>query len=137
MEVRSIAKTVLDLSGIKNHGFAGKNLLIAAEEDGKNNIAYSVRLYGRRDFPESEAIMMGNWKLIKNLTENSFELYDLNRDPIEKTDLFESEHFEINDVREDLISKLSGIKQEKTKVQEIVNLSDEEIKQLKALGYIQ
>ena len=131
VDVKSIAKTILDLCGIKGKTIQGSNLLITAEDDGTKSYAFSQRIN-----KNSEAIITGQWKLIKDLHLNSYELYDLESDPEEQTNLFDSEDID-KTVLKDLISKSSAI--EKDSVYEVVEveLKEEDIEKLKALGYIQ
>lgn len=75
--------------------------------------------------------------MIKNLRENSFELYDLKNDPEEKINLIESEDPEKEIMRNKLYSELSEFKKERLVELEKVRLSKEDIDELKALGYIQ
>ena len=132
VEIRSIAKTILDLCGIRNNHFGGDNLLVTAEDKNTDSHAFSQKPKGRK----IETIIAGNWKLIKRLYDNRYELYDLESDPEEKTDLFESEGGD-KAVIKDLISKSSAIEKESIGELAEVEFKEEDIKKLKALGYIQ
>lgn len=68
--------------------------------------------------------------------DNRYELYDLESDPGEKTNLFEAEGVN-NSIIKDLISKSSGIDKESLGELAEVEFKEEDIKKLKALGYIQ
>ena len=138
-EVRSIARTVLDLCGIRGNQIQGQNLLITAEDDDSTGYAFSQNLRDRGHYRPSEAIMAGNWKLINNLTLNTYELYNLENDPEEKTNLFESSENGLDGMKKDLISKLSGINKERVRTEEVeeVEFNEEDIKRLKALGYME
>lgn len=137
VEVRSIAKTISDLSVRDNHSFAGKNLLIVAEEKDRNYIAYSQSSNSKKRVAPLETIVSGYWKLIKTLDDSSYELYDLKNDPLEKINLFESELQNTAQVKKELISKLKDYRVNKEVKEEKVKLSQKDIKHLKALGYIE
>lgn len=134
VEVRSIAKTILDISGINNSRILGENLLITAENDDDKSYAFSQKL--REGNEQIEAIIKGKWKLMKNIDLDSYELYDLENDPGERNNLFDSEDVDTDIIR-DLIVRSSKI--EKGTVYEPVeiDLNENEIAKLKALGYIQ
>ena len=139
VEVRSIARTVLDLSGIKNTQFRGKNLLITAEDEESGNYAFSQHPNKEGVYPGQETIITDNWKLINNLTLSTYELYNIENDPGEKINLFESTENGSDGVKKELISKLSGINTKRVGVAEVeeVEFKEEDIKRLKALGYIE
>ena len=137
VEVRSIARTILDLSGIGGTQIHGDNLLITAEDEDGKGFALSQKPNGEGDYPPAEAIISGNWKLIKNLQLNTYELYDLENDPTEKNDLFNSEDEDLDTLRKELIATMSKVNKERLVELEEAEFRDEDIRRLKALGYIE
>jgi arylsulfatase A-like enzyme len=137
VELKSIGRTVLDLSGIVNTQFRGQNLLIAAEDENNGSYAYSQRPGGEGEDPLSEAIISDNWKLINNLRDGEYELYDLENDPNEKKDLFKEEQNGVSNIRKELLTKLSEVNKERMGEPDTVKFNEEDINRLKALGYIQ
>ncbi len=133
VEVRSIARTILDLCGIRGSRIQGKNLLIIAEDE-PESYAFSQKL--RKPSNSLETIIMENWKLIINPHLGSYELYDMESDPGEQKNLFDSEDTD-KTVIKDLISKSSEIEKDSVFETVEVNLNEEDIEKLKALGYIQ
>ena len=81
--------------------------------------------------------MVNDWKLISNSEDNIFELYNLKEDPNEKINLFNTEQINIKSKQNELMSKLSKHQKQRLGELQKVELSKEDIKRLKALGYIQ
>ncbi|MCH7519440.1 MAG: sulfatase-like hydrolase/transferase, partial [Candidatus Dadabacteria bacterium] len=135
VETRSIPYTILKLIGIENDLFGGINLLEITEQE--NSGAFSEGSYAWGKDHRKEGIMYENWKLIKNLDDQSYELYDLEKDPYEKINLFNTEQINIKSKQDELMSKLSKHKKQRLGELQKVELSKEDIKRLKALGYIQ
>lgn len=50
------------------------------------NVAYSEELYRERGVGSLQAVQDGEWKLIRNVTTNEEEVYDLRTDPLEQND---------------------------------------------------
>lgn len=137
VEVRDIPKTILDLCGIKNSAFGGNNLKIIAEEDNQTGPSYSDVIYYRGDRLDMKGIVANDFKLINNMNDQTYELYDLQSDSQEKVNLIESEQEKVIRMKKDLLSELSELKLEIANELETTKLSKEEIAELKALGYIQ
>jgi arylsulfatase A-like enzyme len=139
VETRSIPTTVLDISGIPNSTFGGQNLMHIAKLKETHNgyVAFSEGSTFKGDGNTTHGIIRDQWKLVKNLDDQTFELYDLENDPEEKNNLFESQDLEINKLRRNLISELDVFKKERLQGLEKAEFSEEEVKQLKALGYMQ
>ncbi len=139
VETRKIPKTIVEVCGIENSHFGGENLFEIAkgDKDSQSYFAFSEGSSTRSDGTIKHAIIGKNWKLIKNLGENSFELYDLENDPGEKINLIESEEPENVTMRNELYSELSGFKKERLVELEKVEFTKQELEELKALGYLQ
>jgi len=137
VEIRNIARTILDLSGLKNNYIQGDNLLVIAEDDNSSSYAYNQIAHRGTKNARSEGIISNSWKLINNISEQTYELYDLENDPLEKNNLFNKEDERLNNLKKDLITKMSLIDKERLVEIVEVEFKKEDIKKLKALGYIQ
>ncbi len=85
-----------------------------------------------------EGIIYKEWKLIKNLDDQTYELYNLDNDPEEKRNLIEEKYIVDKDFADDLKKRLSSFKKERaTSTTDIVKFNKEDVERLKALGYIQ
>jgi predicted AlkP superfamily phosphohydrolase/phosphomutase len=85
-----------------------------------------------------EGIIYKEWKLIKNLDDQTYELYNLENDPEEKRNLIEEKYIVDKDFADDLKKRLSSFKKERaTSTTDIVKFNKEDVERLKALGYIQ
>jgi arylsulfatase A-like enzyme len=93
-----VAPTVLDLLGLpRSDGYRGRSLLPLCEHDAENgsirvtsfrrNLKKYYRPYRQTRGDVNVAVRWGMWKGIWNAENGSFELYDLYRDPGERTDL--------------------------------------------------
>ncbi|GJM15472.1 MAG: hypothetical protein DHS20C13_07990 [Thermodesulfobacteriota bacterium] len=135
VEIRNIAKTILELSNMNENIFQGVNLL----DHEKLNLDHIVisENYGFQEGPRSEAIIYQNWKLINNTRNQADELYKIDSDNNEINNLFTMKKEEVNIQKEKLQSIISMINNNNEEDSEELELSKEEIKQLKALGYIQ
>ncbi|MGB2691461.1 MAG: sulfatase [Thermodesulfobacteriota bacterium] len=135
VEIRSIAKTISELSGFEENPFEGINLLNDEEISPENIVIAEV--YGVIEGNKKETVIRNNWKLIDNLNSQTFELYKIDDDFGESTNLYSKDKKEINIQKEKLQAILSLIYEKDLKGSAEAELSNEDIKQLKALGYIQ
>lgn len=136
VETRSIYKTILDISGIDHENIGGVNLLSIGKENNKGYI-YSEGSYAWGKNNLRLAMIKDEYKLIKNMDDGTFELYNLESDPDEKSDLMDSPEQDISNKRDELLSKLSSHQKERLAELQQVDLNEDDIKRLKALGYIQ
>lgn len=136
VEIRSLAKTIIDLCGLRNNHFGGENLLLIAERKTNDTYAFSQKPRGKKRNQKLEAISSGKWKLISDIQHNTYELYDLESDPGEEINLFNSQEAD-ETVIKDLMSKSSTIDKESLVETVEVEFREEDIEKLKALGYIQ
>jgi arylsulfatase A-like enzyme len=120
--------TILDYLGVDTKGlkFEGESLRPAIEGTGK----LDPRQYGMQGTLRSAAD--GRHKLIHDLSNGSFELYDLHADPKEKTDRLRQDRRAFHGLRELLTSWL-GRTEGKGKAEE----SLEAERKLRSLGYLE
>lgn len=135
VEIRNIAKTILELSSINEDIFQGVNLL-DYEKLNLDHIVISEN-YGFQKGNRTEAIIYQNWKLINNANSQVSELYQIDRDKNETNNIYTMNNEEINIQKEKLQSIISMINNNNEEDSDESELSKEDIKQLKALGYIQ
>ena len=139
VETRVIPKTVAVITGMDNGNFGGNDLFAVAKDSGDSEeyFAYSEGSSAGSNGILNHAIIGNDWKLIKNIREDSFELYNLREDPGEKINLIDSDEQETDVMRGILSSELSEFKKERLVELERVEFSKEDIEELKALGYMQ
>ena len=77
------------------------------------------------------------WKLIQNLDDNRFELYDVGRDPQERDDQWDQETGGAKAARDALHTALERFAQRQDEDAPTIDLTQEEIERLEALGYVQ
>ena len=135
VEIRSIPSTILELIGIENNIFGGINIFSLPEQDTSAVFSEGNYAYGKDH--RKEGIIYKNWKLIKNLDDQTYELYDLENDPFEKRNIIEEQNILDSHVVGDLKARLSNLKKERVVESGKVKLNKEDIERLKALGYIQ
>jgi len=131
VEVRYIAKTIFELTNLNNSYIEGYNLLDIDHENSSDGIVYS-QLH-----KNLKAVLVNDWKLISNSENNIFELYNLKEDPNELSNQFTSNREDITQVRDMLAAKLLYLNNLKTTEIKKIKLEEEDIKKLKALGYLQ
>jgi arylsulfatase A-like enzyme len=137
VEVRNIAKTIIDSCGLRDSGFGGKNLIDIAEGRIPDEIIYSQHSNANGDTLYKKAAINGNWKMIENIGAGRSELYDLGRDPLEKTNLSNSGDVRTVEERNLLSSALAGFNPEKVAESKTAVINNEDLKRLKSLGYVQ
>jgi arylsulfatase A-like enzyme len=103
-----IFATVLDLAGISAGSGDGKSLLPVLRETGdigRDALFWHYPHYHGSGWKPGSALRKGNWKFIHNYEDNSTELYDLETDPSETTNLA--------DVRPEMVLELKQILEQK------------------------
>lgn len=135
VETRSIAKTIVDIIEIPNNPFSGQNLL-SDKELKDNNYVFS-NVYKKGDILK-ESVISNNLKLIKNNDDDStYELYNFYSDKREKNNIYGSKQISITTLQSDLLSKLDELQKNKNQNVKQVDLNSDDVKKLKALGYLQ
>jgi arylsulfatase A-like enzyme len=84
-----VVPTMLDLAGLPvRAGLSGRSLVAVARGTTEHARPVIVELLAYPNFPRSmRAVVVGDLKLIHDISENRFELFDLSPDPGEKDDL--------------------------------------------------
>jgi len=133
VELRNIPYTILEFAGIDQDHFGGINLLELGEQD--TYPVYSLGSYAWGEDSKKEGIISENWKLIKNLDDNTYELYDLITDPFEKQNLIDDPNsaYPVKDLK----AELDNMRKERASVSNKVKLNKDDVERLKALGYLQ
>lgn len=131
VEVRYIARTILDLTNLTNIPMGGYNLLDFQTDNASYGIVWSELS------KKHNTVYLNDWKLITDTKNTIFELYNLAEDPYEKTNHFNSDRSDIIEVKKILLSKLSEHRELKSTDVKKIRLEEDSIKKLKALGYLQ
>lgn len=135
VETRSIAKTIVDIIEIDSNPFSGQNLI--SENKSKDKKYVFSNVYKKGNILK-ESVISDNLKLIKNNSdEEKYELYDFYSDKKEKNNIFGISETTSSTLQSDLLSKLSELPGSNIKDTKEVDLNSEDIKKLKALGYLQ
>lgn len=135
IEVRNITKTILEEVGLETDLFEGINLTDQQNLD-LEHIVISEN-YGFEKSSRREAIIYKNWKLINDFKNQTSKLYEIQSDPEERINLLSKNDQHILDKKTELENILHAIRDRKSTESGEAKLSSEDIKQLKALGYIQ
>ncbi len=149
VETRQIFSTVLDYLQLKgvDRGLRRESLLPLLLEDRGPQVVYrgpeaafSAALLADAPIRSGKRIHLfamqeKRWKLILDATRGQELLFDLERDPLEKTDLAAIEHEKLGAMRQRLQGWIQDMNQTDGPAREL-ELTEEEIEQLKALGYL-
>jgi len=141
-----LAPTILDLMNIKTDGWKIQGESLASVLKGQvqleplRPVFFYRRLYSgdiTKPTPvkgKKFGIRRGKWKYIEGLEENTKELFDLESDPNELTNLYA----DFPDISSDLASRLEEWKQANSRAYSTrPEISEEDLAPLKALGYIE
>ena len=109
----------------------GKNLLARSTDTDDMEMAVFSQ-YGRRRY----SIRTHRWKLIENIRPHQFELYDFEQDPWEQTNLALNKPEEVARLTSRLQKWRKTRKVLKRENVEKVQLTKEQLKRLKSLGYV-
>jgi arylsulfatase A-like enzyme len=136
VELASLARTITRLAGLNPERFGGEDLLELARSGGEPRLSYSEGIYawGSDDRKLGVASRDG-WKMIHNLDRDSFELYHLGRDPDESTNLWGVEEEGAAEAGNRLRAALLEFAFQSEPPESVIELTDEEREQLRALGY--
>ena len=146
VEIVDLTPTILDLVGVEfdEEAFQGKNLGPALRGQAKLDPRRPVFLQ-RRHFNgdyrgtywvkgELFGIRDGPWKYVEGKEENLRQLFNLDHDPWERTNLID----ESPDVARRLAQKLNAWMDRSRNALPVLNqMSEEDIEKLRALGYVQ
>ena len=84
VEVASIAHTLAELAQVDHNPFQGEDLLVIPEESGRSRPIFSEGNHAYGTKQRKVMVEWEGWKLILNLDDRRFELYDLDKDPHER-----------------------------------------------------
>ena len=96
----------------------------------RNLFAEADRTVEKRD--TERALIRGNWKLVLHRDTGERELYDLASDPREQVNLAQRDAARAAQLADELTSALAS----ETRAPELPQVSDDERRQLQALGYV-
>ena len=122
-----VLPTMLDVLGVETNTFMQGASLMDRLLNRRSDAVYAVSQRDIRRDPLPTAIRMQRWKLLDGA------LYDLAADPMERTDVSAQHPF----IAEGLATQLALIRKHDSLPAELVELSEEDLLELKNLGYIQ
>lgn len=140
VENRDVATTIMKLARVSVHPFKGNDLIEIARRNGDRSEAYSETIgFFTEDLEDKAAISFNKWKLIYNRKSKSYELYDLDADKGEKTNLWRNRQFSaIRGLLKSRLDAFVGRIEAKQRVPKSeITISPSQEKALRALGYIQ
>jgi len=135
VEVASIGATILGLAGLEPGLFQGEDLLALAPDGQAIRPNFTEGSFARGDGAIKLAVVIGNWKLIRDLRNGREEFYDLANDPDEKRDLVDETAPEILATLEGLRQAMNGFEQPLEGAQQSIELDADELEHLRSLGY--
>ncbi len=144
VETASIAATVLGLAGLASEPMRGPDLLRLARGQVEAAPCFTEGSYAWGDDDRKLAAAFNGWKLIRRFDDRGLELYNTRSDSGERVDLVESTEQEVVVVRDWLLdhldrmeTELHGPSLDPGGADQSLKLSDDEIKRLRSLGYVE
>jgi arylsulfatase A-like enzyme len=135
VETRSVARTVMALVG-GEHAFAGRNLLEIAAGGHSPPFVFAEGSDIWTEGGGQRAVVGGDWKLVERLEDGGYELYDRATDPAEREDRYGDDDPAVRAAQSGLRRALDGFEERKQRRASRLQLSDEEARRLRALGYL-
>jgi len=136
VETRSIAATILAMAGIEHHAIPGADLIAIAEGEPAPEFVYSEGSYARGADRRKLSVESGPWKLIVQLEDESTQLFNLETDASETSEVEPGPKSEaIREKLADAITLQRLIFATAAVNAEEVDLTDEERQKLDDLGY--
>lgn len=136
VETASIPRTIMGLLGVEDPPYQGEDLLQVAEAGAGSRAVFTEGSYAWDPKGRTRAVVQGDWKLIHNLDDDSFELYNLVADPEERDDLSDAHEESVRAVRRRLETALRSFRLRTVSRPERIELDDATVEQLEALGYL-
>ncbi len=137
VEVSSIPRTVLQLTGVENPSIPGTDLLALATGDPAPLPVFAEGSYAWGEDQRKETVVLEGFKLIHNLDDGRHELYDLRADPGERNDLWGSGDGPDAAFVARLKHHLDRFPTRPEPTPTPIEIGPEEIERLRALGYTQ
>ena len=135
VEPRSLARTLAELAQVDDNPFQGQDLLAVASTSGEHPPTFSEGSYAWGGDYRKVMIEWRRKKLIRNLDDDRYELYDLERDPAERENLWASQKQSVDVVK--LREALDRFVERQVVTTPNIDLTPEEIERLESLGYVQ
>jgi len=135
VELASVPRTLMSLAGVSDSPFQGRDLMAVALEGASGGVAFSEAMRPFfLDFGRKASISRDGWKLIHSLDQGTYELYDRRTDPAEQVDRIADSSEAVHEIRTELMAKLEEHRHEAA-VPETIEVGEEELERLRALGY--
>lgn len=136
VEVAALARTFSGVAGLDGTIFDGVDLLGDEISSGVGVPSFSEGVYA---WGTDQRKIMAEWKgqkLIRNLDDDRYELYDLSRDPAERQNLWGFVDHGPGSVSADLREALDRFAQRDSALAPTLELDREELQRLESLGYV-
>ncbi|MFC2163112.1 sulfatase [Candidatus Altiarchaeota archaeon] len=129
-----VMPTILGMIGYKcDHGFAGDDIFEIMDEEDRP--IFSEHLSLMTEFNPARSLRLGNYLLIKDLPSGEYSLHDVNKDPLEREDVYVTDNSS-----ERLVSIMNsfeeGLSPSMISDGETVELDEGAEEELRALGYV-
>lgn len=131
VSLRDLGRTLVAAADLRPLGLAGHDLL---GPDGPPPTVFAEGSYAWGSDQRKVAVYRGGLKLVHRLDDGGHELYDLERDPHERHDLFDDTHAQARAAG--LLEALEGFPPSPAPPAAAVPLDEEERERLRSLGYV-
>lgn len=137
VEVASVPATLSAIAGVEGSHFQGSSLLAVALPGATPLPVFSEGCFAGGESDRKVAVAAGDWKLIMRLDDGGYELYDLATDPGERHDRFDDRDDRVLRVRGDLLAELERFLALPAAASGSLELSEEQTRHLRELGYVE
>ena len=132
-ETASIPRTILEACGLDATHFRGASLL---DPDNDEALAFIETTHAWSDADRRQAVLRGDWKLIRTQDDDSYELYHLGRDPGERTNLWGRQDDETRAAARELLGHVRALPPLGASRGPHVQIDAGELEHLRQLGYV-
>jgi arylsulfatase A-like enzyme len=137
VEIASVAHTLAELAQVGDNPFQGEDLLAVPETSRRTRPSFSEGNYAWGADERKIMVEWEGWKLIRNLDDDRFELYDLSRDPRERENRWDQKTTSREVAHTALHEALDRFARRQAVQAPSIILSPDEIERLNALGYVE
>lgn len=136
VELASLPATIMAMADIAEHPFQGEDLLAAELTNSPPGFCFTEGSYAFDTKKRKRAVVYQDWKLIYNIDNKRYELYNLSTDRRERHNLWRSGEPDAVRMRKLLRPRLVEFGRIKGKAAPKIELTPEQLENLRSLGYI-